>query len=86
MSFNKGDKVVMRWRPRFDVPISTWGQMKPTRGVIVGTNESKVLVRLANGDYIVHNEGEELTEQWATVEKEGRFSRFVGVIAPFFSR
>jgi len=84
LSFNKGDKVVMRWRPRFDVPISTWGQMKPTRGVIVGTNESKVLVRLVNGDHVVHNEEE--TEQWATVEREGRFSRFVGVIAPFFSR
>jgi hypothetical protein len=85
MNFKKGDRVMLKWKPRYGLPVSTWSALKPNRGVVVGVRTSQVVVQLDNGDH-VFQQINTADPQWAAIEKEGFFSRFLRSFAPNFSR
>ena len=73
MRFKKGDRVKVSWKPRFGLPTSTWSEMRPMNGVIValkapGPPNSKIVVKLPNGDYLVQDAADD--DQWTTIEKK----------------
>ena len=73
MRFKKGDKVKVSWKPRFGLPASTWSEMRAMNGVIValkapGPPNSKIVVELLNGDYLVQDTADD--DQWTTIEKK----------------
>lgn len=73
MSFKKGDRVKVKWRPRFGLATSTWSAMQPVAGVVVslkapGPSSSKIVVKLDDGDYLVQDPSDK--DQWAMIEKK----------------
>ena len=72
MRFKTGDKVRVSWKPRFGLPVSTFSALRPMDGVVVaqrssGLSNSKIVVKLANGDYIIQDPNDD-DHQWTAIE------------------
>ena len=72
MRFKTGDKVRMVWKPRFGLPVSTWSELRPVSGVVVGvrdpgTSSSKLIIELATGGHVIQEVASD-EHHWAAIE------------------